>query len=77
MNSSPHIKTSGPVNRLALFLTTCTLQLSYTTDTRLHRLLYFKTRTVTECDFLTTATIQKQTIKNSKFKIANYIAKLL
>ena len=53
----PPIKTSGPINRLSLFSNKCTLpidrqnlsmQLSHATDTKLHRLLNFKTRTVTE-----------------------------
>ena len=53
----PPIKTSGPINRLSLFSNKCTLpidrqnlsmQLFHATDTKLRRLLNFKTRTVTE-----------------------------
>ena len=63
LNGSPHIKTSGPINRLSLFSTNahcqsidkifpCNGDASHTTDTKLCRLLYFKTRTVTKCDLL-------------------------
>ena len=61
LNGSPHIKTSGPINRLSHFSTTaycrsidkifpCNGDASHTTDTKLRRLLNF--RTVTECDLI-------------------------
>ena len=63
LNDSPHTKTSGPIDRLSLFSTNahcrsidrifpCKGDASHTTDTKLRRLLNFKTRTVTECDLL-------------------------
>ena len=63
LNGGPHIKTSGQINRLSLFSTNarcrsidrifpCNGNASHTTDTKLRRLLQYKTRTVTECDLL-------------------------
>ena len=37
------------------------MQLSHTTDTKLRRLLNFKTRIVTECDILPTASALTET----------------
>ena len=61
LNGRPHIKTSGPINRLSLFSTNahcrsldrifpCNRDASHTTN-KLQCLLNFKTRTVTECDY--------------------------
>ena len=66
LNRSAHIKISGPINRLSLFsrnahcqsidgIFSCNGNSSHTTDTKLRRLLNFKTRTVTECGLLPTA----------------------
>ena len=63
LNGSPRTKTPRPINRLSLFSTNahcrsidrifpCNGDASHTTDTKLRRLLNFKTRTVTECDLL-------------------------
>ena len=47
------------------------MQLSHTEDTKLHCILNFKTRTVTECDLLPTASTLTETCnKKSNFKIA-------
>ena len=82
LNGSPHIKTSGPINRLSLFSTNahcrsidrifpCNGDASHTTHTKLCRLLNFETRTVTECDLLPPASaLTEQAIKKSKFKSA-------
>ena len=61
LNGSPDIKTSGPINRLFFFSTSahsqsidtifpCNGDASHTTDTKLRRLLNFKTRSFTKCD---------------------------
>ena len=65
LNGKSHIKTSGPINKLSLLPTKfnthcrsidrifpCNGGSSHTTDTKLRRLLNFKTRTVTDCDLL-------------------------
>ena len=81
LNGSPHIKTLGPINRLSLFsanahcrsidrIFPCNGDASHTTNTKLRRLLSFKTRTVTECDLLPPAALwQKQAIKNLSSKL--------
>ena len=59
LNGSPHMKTSGRINRLSLFSTNahcrsidrifpCSGDASHTTDKKLRRLLNFKSRTVTD-----------------------------
>ena len=64
LNGSPHIKTSGPINRLSLFSTNAQCRsidrifpcnFFRIPDTKLRCLPNFKTKTVTECDLLPTA----------------------